>query len=284
MKFRGIFILPFFSLFFLSFSEYNSLKHFELRGKVKQLIAVSFLNWGAAGETPNYILTDSSVRNFNEGGKLISAFYYNRTEEKNTEFYMYDGDGHIKSHTISYPDSLHSDSIFYTYKNGVVAEIYSVSIRGGHSFKSGKTIFYYEREQLIAKREFDSRDDTLSEELYTYNEQGKLVSEIDKSAGVDKKKVSLLRTYEYDSARVLTGWRVDGFHTNALNTFWYNEQHDIVRSAHYSDTSSTVDYGYSEYEYDSTGNWIKKTYSTSTSDGRFKKRIQSLYTRSLTYY
>jgi YD repeat-containing protein len=175
-----------------------------------------------------------------------------------------------------------------------------------------KRTYFYERERKVKETLNDASGSIVSKVIYTYDKNGNLTQTIsykdDKSIdhrdvyAYDKNgnriEVTTYRsdnsidnkvTYTYDEKRhktksVIDKYKMDGS-LNGKRVTLYNEREYLTETSTYNAEGSLQEKETHSYEFDSIGNWIKKTtLKWVIKDGKLSPETPHIIKRIITYY
>lgn len=189
-----------------------------------------------------------------KGNKTGTAIYGSFGSLSNKEVYTYDAKGHVIEKAIYNPDG----SLFNK-------DVYAYDAKGNKT----EDAFYNGKGSLVLK------------EVYAYDAKGYVIEKAiynpDGSLGI--KWVS-----EYDAKGNKTedsGYRADG----SLSSKWVYAKGNVIKKANYNVDGSLYSKDIYVYEYDTQGNWTKKTSSKEvTKFGKTSLEPTEVTIRTITYY
>lgn len=215
----------------------TELTRLKLIGKVKTIIEIEYKL--ARGLPVHQIKLDKSIFLFNEVGNLIDFSIYDPTSNYNhSNRYLYDEKGNMIEKTKCYSDG---------------------------KLDSKQINKYDDKGNLIEKKEFNSAGLHVYKWFFKYDERGNEIEQIFNNA--DGFGVSSKATSKYDEKSNLTEvnlfnfgeltWKHNYVHDDRGNVIWKGIYKILNNN---SDKNNVLDEEISyKYDYDKTGNWIKKT-------------------------
>jgi hypothetical protein len=251
----------FLSLISISHAQVTDWKQLELKGKVKSLKAQETYRYKPAGKWTEWEKTYGRNYLFNNSGRK-------------TEYHEFKADG-----TSGY-------KILYSYN--LKEKKADVSYFGKDDKPTIKKTHILDAKGNMMEEIEYTREGTLDRRYaYTYDEKGNMTSMTGFKADG---KMSSKTTWIYDSKGKLTDWTLEtpGYATsykkfvhdekgNMKEEIWYNGNKEItfrfvrsydaqgnkIEELKYKDGDKLLDMSKWRYEYDKTGNWTKRTQSTS---------------------
>jgi hypothetical protein len=285
----GILFIAFSGWVQLSFHDPVYLKDFDLKGKVKKVVVNDCS--ATKGEDGNVVQgpwIDSVVCEFNENGKLLSSKTYRG--QKNpaiTERYEYNAEGNTTLHVKRTLNTL-NDSSIVSYKNGLRSEKTFFFSRGGAVFGPMKISYVYQLDQVVLETSIDNTGDTLAEVNYTYDDKGRMATQVESDFGKHKRlDLQFTENYSYDEpGNLIAVVSTDNMGEAMKKTNIYNTQGDVIstetKSSFYNISNAF------EYNYDAQKNWVKciSLIVTPPADKNSVTEMnpQSIATRTIIYY
>jgi outer membrane lipoprotein-sorting protein len=171
----------------------------------------------------------------------------------------------------------------------------------------GRTVYFYDKNnRLVKKVTYNPDGSAVSEDVYGYNANGNLESEIKQSATT--KKVISKTEYKYESPKSYLEYS-DGKFARRIKltrdhkcrivetslykendklenklTMSFDEKNNLIEQVVYSPNGMVIQKTKSEYEYDNRGNWIKRNYyEWFYEDGDSPYKLKKVETRTITY-
>ena len=263
----------------------SDLTNDNLKGKVKSLDKKSYRTNNSGKKLTKKDLSFEAITTFNEDGYLVSSLARYTTKIlgvgkwRKSEFKMDDENRVVSSKFKK------GDEIFQTIENkyaGLKMERLVLNEKGETIRKEQ---FSYGKDDEVLEKIIFSNDGTVkSREVNKYNSKGKLIesknykgenlfytitttyptanSEQTKKEMADG-NFTTLNYFEYDDKKNLTLYKdmdsKGNLVSKTINT--YNDKGDLILKRKYNDKGEEEEHNYMkyEYEYDSKGNWVKKT-------------------------
>ena len=245
----------------------NALLMMNLKGKVKSIQQISYKamdNGGVIQKGEKGSLSDQSSVNsdfsmqFDDTARTVKEVFYNVKDL--TINHRYDDTKNIE--IVEQSES--SGKVFFknTYKYNdrgkVIEETMTQIFKDNVSFDNKFILKYDEKGNLIEKSYYSSRYKDESKSIYTYDSKGKLISKADyneknilwnkETYKVDTKGNIIERNYYKPDCVAIA-------HTFILK---YDSNNNVIQKEYYQPAGKlSKTYSY-KYEYDKTGNWVKR--------------------------
>ena len=246
----------------------------KLKGSVKCFTETTFKVDENFTDSQKLIENSKSIANYDEKGSLLE--WKNILNGHRRNCLVYDNTGLLKEINNYDDEGILSSTDFY--KHDTKGKVIEIQTDGG--FLKSKEVFIYDDQgHLIEKREHIS-DDAIDSLFYKYNEDGdkiECVGELDPSMeGTTYVKF----TYKYDLGRKLIEknrelTNRDG--SSYMTTWKYDKFENEIEEITYDVNGSLETKISFQYEYDATGNWIKKIKLEKDKDNAITKREIEYY-------
>ena len=195
---------------------------------------------------------------YNEKGQLAEIIRSEKKKEvaKTSFSYNEQGDRTLERLQLSDIDHPIDTETHYEYTSEGKQKI-SSEIRGANSEKI-KIVSHYNNENvLVKKEEFDEKGTRISENIYTYNEKGLLVKELDNNDGS-------FMSFKYDTYGNITSIisKSEGESETQTYKYQYDKQGNIVKEEFQllNEEEDYMNYSYTKnYTYDAQGNKISES-------------------------
>jgi antitoxin component YwqK of YwqJK toxin-antitoxin module len=252
-------LLP--SLLLLAF-ERPDLAGDGLKGRVKKMVSTEYrVATDSLGNTVRLGLRDSSVVEYNAAGYETLNFSFSVKRNANSDLlrkYRYVSDTLVACVTSIRNGKL-SDSISFRYDSRDEKTEAFIVLPGQNQTIHRK--FYRTGNQLKLLADFAANGDSLSKTVYEYLGNGRLRSEeeFNRDPKEGRLKSSLVIKYNYDAEGRVAATQTTSFSNQETVQIQYHynahgDQEEVIRSTSFGET--LVAYS---YEYDETGNWIRRT-------------------------